>query len=130
MAPAPGYLSMRSCCSFSLLLLVLKTSWASKLNVPRVLLPYNPSPPSFSLSSEAGCYSWSTTRPDILRLTLEDSECSGSAVSSHLAGCFSGFLLTLLAGDSGSGDLRREDQCHDHGGGQSNRAPVEGRHYH
>ena len=75
----------------ALLLVLLKTCGASKLNVPRVLLPYSPSPPSFSLTSEAGCYSWSTNRPDILRLQLEDTQCSGSAVSSQPAGCL--FLL-------------------------------------
>ena len=86
MAPAPGYLGMRSSWFLTALLLVLlKTCGASKLNVPRVLLPYSPSPPSFSLTSEAGCYSWSTNRPDILRLQLEDTQCSGSAVSSQFS---------------------------------------------
>ena len=66
------------------LLLLLKTALASKLNVPRVLLPYSSSPPSFSLTSEAGCYSWSTTRPDILHLQPDNNECSASAVSSTL----------------------------------------------
>ena len=98
MAPAPGYLSMRSSWFLTALLLVLlQTCGTSKLNVPRVLLPYSPSPPSFSLTSEAGCYSWSTNRPDILRLQLEDTQCSGSAVSSQPAVCFSSFFIQITS---------------------------------
>ena len=74
-------------------LTILTSSAASKLNVPRVLLPYSSSPPSFSLSSEAGCYSWSTTRPDILSLQLEDTQCSPAAVSWQLVVSHHHFLL-------------------------------------
>ena len=87
---------MRSSWSLRLtviLLLLLETCGASKLNVPRVLLPYSSSPPSFSLRSEAGCYSWSTTRPDILSLQLEDTQCSPAAVSWQLVVSHHHFLL-------------------------------------
>ena len=109
---------MRSCPSLKLtviLLVLLETCGASKLNVPRVLLPYSSSPPSFSLTSEAGCYSWSTTRPDILSLQLEDTQCSASAVSWQFVVPQDHFLFTLLAGDPGQSDHRRENQRNDHG---------------
>ena len=54
---------------------------ATKLNVPRVLLPYSDDPPSFSLESESGCYSWTSTRPDIVDVQVDpNSVCKSSAV--------------------------------------------------
>ena len=54
---------------------------SSKLNVPRVLLPYSDTPPSFSLLSESGCYSWTSTRPDIVLVKPDQNSCKSSAVS-------------------------------------------------
>ena len=55
---------------------------ASRLNVPRVLLPYSESPPSFSLRSEAGCYRWSNTRPDLVKVNIDkNDECNEAVVS-------------------------------------------------
>ena len=52
----------------------------SKLNVPRVLLPYSDTPPSFSLRSEAGCYRWSNTRPDLVKVNLNRNDACNDAV--------------------------------------------------
>ncbi|XP_011500196.1 PREDICTED: nuclear pore membrane glycoprotein 210 [Ceratosolen solmsi marchali] len=43
---------------------------ADRLNVPRVLLPvFNDNPVNFTLEvTHGGCYQWSTSRPDIIRL--------------------------------------------------------------
>lgn len=58
---------------------------ASKLNVPRVLLPYSDTPPSFSLRSEAGCYRWSNTRPDLVKVNVnKNDECNDAVVSANL----------------------------------------------
>ena len=58
---------------------------ASKLNVPRVLLPYSDTPPSFSLRSEAGCYRWSNTRPDLVKVNVDKNDaCNDAVVSDHL----------------------------------------------
>ena len=54
---------------------------ASKLNVPRVLLPYSDTPPSFNLRSEAGCYVWTSTRPDIVNVNVNNDICKSSVVS-------------------------------------------------
>ena len=40
----------------------------SKLNVPRVLLPFTSSPPPFTLVAESGCYKWTSNRPDIAKV--------------------------------------------------------------
>ena len=58
---------------------------ASKLNVPRVLLPYSDTPPSFSLRSEAGCYRWSNTRPDLVKVNVDKNDaCNDAVVSDNL----------------------------------------------
>ena len=58
---------------------------ASKLNVPRVLLPYSDTPPSFSLRSEAGCYRWSNTRPDLVKVNVNKNDaCNDAVVSANL----------------------------------------------
>merc|ERR1719158_952680 len=51
---------------WTLICLSLPCVHGSKLNVPRVLLPYSSSPPKFSLFADTGCYVWSTTRPDLI----------------------------------------------------------------
>ena len=68
-----------------LLLTLSSLVTASKLNVPRVLLPYSDTPPSFSLRSEAGCYRWSNTRPDLVKVNVNKNDaCNDAVVSAHL----------------------------------------------
>ncbi|XP_001601346.4 nuclear pore membrane glycoprotein 210 [Nasonia vitripennis] len=52
------------------ILFALPSAEANRLNVPRVLLPvFNDFPINFTLAvTEGGCYQWSTSRPDIVRL--------------------------------------------------------------
>ena len=68
--------------SLLLTLATLGLVTASKLNVPRVLLPYSESPPSFSLRSEAGCYRWSNTRPDLVKVNVDKNDACNDAVVS------------------------------------------------
>ncbi|XP_066245926.1 nuclear pore membrane glycoprotein 210 [Euwallacea similis] len=60
----------------TLLLTLLHAISASKLNVPRVLLPiFNDFQTQFVLeATEGGCYKWTTTRSDIIQLTLIDED--------------------------------------------------------
>jgi len=75
MAPFPGMWAR-----IVLLFVLLGVVHSSKLNVPRVLLPYAQSPPHFTLVSESGCYTWSSTRPDVVQVLPETNGCSSSAV--------------------------------------------------
>ena len=68
--------------SLLLTLATLGLVTASKLNVPRVLLPYSDTPPSFSLRSEAGCYRWSNTRPDLVKVNVDKNDACNDAVVS------------------------------------------------
>ena len=53
------------------LLLCTASIQASKLNVPRVLLPFTSSPPPFTLVAESGCYKWTSNRPDIAKVCVD-----------------------------------------------------------
>ncbi|CAD6186079.1 unnamed protein product [Caenorhabditis auriculariae] len=88
---------------------------AYRLNVPRVLLPYHPSVPvSFVLEvthPTGGCFSWRSTRPDIVSVKLIDtgmgSKCSDRAEIRSVAkpgGIGSSELSAVIfAEDKGSG---------------------------
>ncbi|XP_060536617.1 nuclear pore membrane glycoprotein 210 [Cylas formicarius] len=78
---------------------------ASKLNVPRVLLPiFNDFSTQFVLeATEGGCYRWSTTRADIIQLTLigENKEltCSTKVVVSTITREAARNIAVVLAED-------------------------------
>ena len=66
----------------NIVITILNGVSGTKLNVPRVLLPYSDTPPTFNLRSEAGCYSWTSTRPDLVNVQVDESQaCKSSAVS-------------------------------------------------
>ncbi|XP_069952997.1 nuclear pore membrane glycoprotein 210, partial [Cherax quadricarinatus] len=87
-------------------------SWASKLNVPRVLLPYNHEIPSnFTLKVfEGGCYRWSCSRTEVVRLyeVIED-ECANEVQVSAISRSPSRQTAIILAQDTGSGGILRCD---------------------
>jgi nuclear pore complex protein Nup210 len=66
-------------------ILIVSSAFSSKLNVPRVLLPiFSNLPMKFLLeANDGGCYKWSTTRSDIIKLNLIDAnhdlDCSSKA---------------------------------------------------
>ena len=70
--------------SLLLTLATLGLVTSSKLNVPRVLLPYSDTPPSFSLRSEAGCYHWSNTRPALVKVNIDKNDACNEAVVSDI----------------------------------------------
>ena len=59
--------------SWLLLPLILCVVKSSKLNVSRDLLPYSNTPPSFPLICESGCYTWSSTRPEVVHQVKPDN---------------------------------------------------------
>ncbi|XP_066600784.1 nuclear pore membrane glycoprotein 210 [Prorops nasuta] len=74
------------CTALITVFFILNINFAQRLNVPRVLLPiFNDFPVNFTLTlSDGGCYKWSTTRLDIIRLVPidedYDKECSSAII--------------------------------------------------
>eukprot|EP00090_Calanus_glacialis_P028973 TRINITY_DN4645_c0_g1_i5.p1 TRINITY_DN4645_c0_g1~~TRINITY_DN4645_c0_g1_i5.p1 ORF type:complete len:1790 (-),score=673.65 TRINITY_DN4645_c0_g1_i5:326-5671(-) len=95
--------------SFLLLPLLLTIVRSSKLNVPRVLLPYAHTPPSFPLLSESGCYSWSSTRPEVVQVKPDAVGCSTSAVIQALGSSGVRGSAMVMAEDKDTGLLLRAD---------------------
>uniref|UniRef100_A0A8B9GDA2 Nucleoporin 210 n=1 Tax=Amazona collaria TaxID=241587 RepID=A0A8B9GDA2_9PSIT len=77
--PAPLALSL-------LLLLLLSPclTASSKLNIPKVLLPFTRGTPvNFTLEASEGCYRWSSTRPEVASIELinqDERQCSQKAL--------------------------------------------------
>ncbi|XP_071611582.1 nuclear pore membrane glycoprotein 210 [Heliangelus exortis] len=75
--PAPQALSL-------LLLLSLHLTASSKLNIPRVLLPFTRSTRvNFTLEASEGCYRWSSSRPEVASIEpaeQDERQCSQRAV--------------------------------------------------
>ncbi|XP_050315586.1 nuclear pore membrane glycoprotein 210 [Anthonomus grandis grandis] len=82
-----------------------RTICASKLNVPRVLLPiFNDFQTKFVLeATEGGCYKWTTTRSDIIQLTLlsenEELQCSSKVIVSTVTKEAARNIAVVLAED-------------------------------
>ncbi|XP_064117078.1 nuclear pore membrane glycoprotein 210-like [Macrobrachium nipponense] len=84
----------------------------SKLNVPRVLLPYNhESPINFTLKVfEGGCYKWSCSRKEVVLLEeVMTDGCANEAKVSAITHSASRQTAIILAQDSGSGGILRCD---------------------
>ncbi|NXF10176.1 PO210 protein, partial [Smithornis capensis] len=65
-----------------LLLLLLHLAASSKLNTPKVLLPFTRGTRvNFTLQASEGCYRWSSSRPEVASVEpLERDECSQRAL--------------------------------------------------
>ncbi|XP_068200875.1 nuclear pore membrane glycoprotein 210 [Palaemon carinicauda] len=84
----------------------------SKLNVPRVLLPYNhESPINFTLKVfEGGCYKWTCSRKEVVLLEeVMTDGCANEAKVSAITHSASRQTAIILAQDSGSGGILRCD---------------------
>ncbi|XP_045135135.1 nuclear pore membrane glycoprotein 210-like [Portunus trituberculatus] len=85
---------------------------ASRLNVPRVLLPYNHhTPTNFTLKVyNGGCYKWECSRQEVALLAgVEEDGCANEVVVSAISRSPSRQTAIILAQDSGSGDVLRCD---------------------
>ncbi|KAG8234300.1 hypothetical protein J437_LFUL014462 [Ladona fulva] len=102
-------------------ILILSSCEASKLNVPRVLLPlFTHLSTNFTLEvTEGGCYKWVTSRPDVVTLSPLDVDkrlgCSSSAIVRSASAQDGGTALTgrataiVLAEEVHSGLILRCD---------------------
>ncbi|XP_056129550.1 nuclear pore membrane glycoprotein 210 [Lampris incognitus] len=95
------------------LLLVLATD-ASKLNIPKVLLPLARSTRiNFTLEATEGCYRWSSTRPEVTSIHAINADrsrgCSQSAVLQALSTQSSRLTSIILAEDVVTGQVLRCD---------------------
>ena len=82
----------------------------SKLNVPRVLLPFTSSPPPFTLVAESGCYKWTSNRPDIAKVEGGSmGECSDTAVLQAVGSSGSRGSAMVTAEDTTTGLMLRAD---------------------
>ncbi|CAH1116509.1 unnamed protein product [Phaedon cochleariae] len=100
---------------FLIIILLVVGAECSKLNVPRVLLPiFNDFSMKFTLeATEGGCYKWSTTRNDIIQLTLVDpdpeEECSTKVIVSTVTKEAARNMAVVLAEDVHSKQMLRCD---------------------
>ncbi|KAM4609800.1 nuclear pore membrane glycoprotein 210 [Polymixia lowei] len=96
------------------LLSVIYTTRASKLNIPKVLLPLARSTRiNFTLEATEGCYRWSSTRPEVASIQAIDADssrgCSQSAVLQALSTQSSRLTSIILAEDVVTGQVLRCD---------------------
>ncbi|XP_044576324.1 nuclear pore membrane glycoprotein 210 [Cotesia glomerata] len=88
---------------------------ASRLNVPRVLLPiFNDFPVNFTLEvTEGGCYQWSTSRLDIIHLIPinenPDHTCSSAVIVQSVTRDLTRNTAIVLAEDINTGQFLRCD---------------------
>ncbi|KAK8372457.1 hypothetical protein O3P69_011307 [Scylla paramamosain] len=97
---------------FLALVLCVTSLCASRLNVPRVLLPYNHhTPTNFTLKVyNGGCYQWECSRQEVALLVgLEEDGCANEVVVSAISRSPTRQTAIILAQDSGSGDVLRCD---------------------
>ncbi|XP_076028770.1 nucleoporin 210 isoform X2 [Oratosquilla oratoria] len=84
----------------------------AKLNIPRVLLPYNlETPTNFTLQVyDGGCYKWSSSRPDVVLLNIvEENGCSSQAIVSAIARSPTRQTAIILASEEETGGILRCD---------------------
>ncbi|XP_070565297.1 nuclear pore membrane glycoprotein 210-like isoform X2 [Ptychodera flava] len=88
---------------------------ASRLNVPKILLPYyhGERPINFTLEAQDGCYSWRSARPDIASIqAIPDGSgkaCSNRAMVTALSTHPSRLNTIVFAEEQGTGHILRCD---------------------
>ncbi|XP_067096636.1 nuclear pore membrane glycoprotein 210 isoform X1 [Osmerus mordax] len=97
-----------------LLLSIIYTTDASKLNIPKVLLPLARSTRiNFTLEATEGCYRWSSTRPEVASIQTLNADssrhCSQRAVVQALSTQPSRLTSIILAEDVVTGQVLRCD---------------------
>ncbi|CAL8275956.1 unnamed protein product, partial [Boreogadus saida] len=106
--------SLKSSVFFSVLLSVIYVLSASKLNIPKVLLPLARSTRiNFTLEATQGCYRWSSTRPEVASIKAingdSSRDCSRSAVLQAFSTQPSRLTSIILAEDVVTGQVLRCD---------------------
>ncbi|XP_071984236.1 nuclear pore membrane glycoprotein 210 [Engystomops pustulosus] len=94
-------------------LTILQTALPSKLNVPKVLLPFTRGTRiNFTLEVTEGCYKWSSTRPEVAsieRVNIDDQQCSQRAVVQARATHPTRLTSIIFAEDVYTGQVLRCD---------------------
>ncbi|XP_062826039.1 nuclear pore membrane glycoprotein 210 [Anolis carolinensis] len=98
------------------LLFLLLQPWAaapSKLNIPKVLLPFARSTKvNFTLEASEGCYRWTSTRPEVASIEAiekDDRQCSQKAIVQAKSSQVSRLTSIILAEDILTGQVLRCD---------------------
>ncbi|XP_054833051.1 nuclear pore membrane glycoprotein 210 [Eublepharis macularius] len=85
----------------------------SKLNIPKVLLPFTPSTRiNFTLEASEGCYRWSSTRPEVASIEAveqDNRQCSQKAVVQARSSQSTRLTSIILAEDVMTGQVLRCD---------------------
>ncbi|XP_075431104.1 nuclear pore membrane glycoprotein 210 isoform X2 [Ascaphus truei] len=92
----------------------LRVSLASKLNIPKVLLPYTRGGRgiNFTLLATEGCYRWLSTRPEVASIdpiNLDERQCSQSAIVQARATNPTRLTSIIFAEDISTGQVLRCD---------------------
>ncbi|KAM4721755.1 LOW QUALITY PROTEIN: nuclear pore membrane glycoprotein 210 [Rhinophrynus dorsalis] len=108
-----GAIHRNICVLILFALTVLHLSRASKLNIPKVLLPYTRATKiNFTLEVTEGCYKWSSTRPEVASIDpvdLDDRQCSQRAVVQARATQPTRLTSIIFAEDLFTGQVLRCD---------------------
>ncbi|XP_078517577.1 nuclear pore membrane glycoprotein 210 [Lissotriton helveticus] len=95
------------------LLPLLSLALASKLNIPKVLLPYaRGTRINFTLEATEGCYRWSSTRPEVASidpLDLDERQCSQKAFVQARSSQPTRLTSIIFAEDTLTGQVLRCD---------------------
>ncbi|XP_018095905.1 nuclear pore membrane glycoprotein 210 [Xenopus laevis] len=96
-----------------LLVSLLSLSAASKLNIPKVLLPYTRAARiNFTLGVTEGCYTWSSSRPEVASIepvVVDERQCSQKAVVQARATHPTRLTSIIFAEDVFTGQVLRCD---------------------
>ncbi|XP_064524125.1 nuclear pore membrane glycoprotein 210 [Pseudopipra pipra] len=93
------------------LLLLLHLAACSKLNTPKVLLPFTRGTRvNFTLQASEGCYRWSSSRPEVASVEpLGQDECSQRALVQARSSQPTRLTSIIFAEDTGTGQVLRCD---------------------
>ncbi|XP_062977318.1 nuclear pore membrane glycoprotein 210 [Elgaria multicarinata webbii] len=99
--------------SLALLLLLPFAAVPSKLNIPKVLLPFTRSTTiNFTLEASEGCYRWSSTRPEVASIEAieqDNQQCSQKAIVQARSSQVTRLTSIILAEDVLTGQVLRCD---------------------
>ncbi|XP_060621976.2 nuclear pore membrane glycoprotein 210 [Anolis sagrei] len=101
------------CLPLLLLLLLPSAVGPSKLNIPKVLLPFTRSTKvNFTLEASEGCYRWTSTRPEVASIEAiekDDRQCSQKAIVLAKSSQVARLTSIILAEDIFTGQVLRCD---------------------
>lgn len=113
MAPALAAAAAAPVLQLWLLLLLPLATVPSRLNIPKVLLPFTRSTKiNFTLEASEGCYRWSSTRPEVASIEAivqDNDQCSQKAIVQAQSSQSTRLTSIILAEDIMTGQVLRCD---------------------